>query len=236
MAWHDLSGLKRPIVVLVAIVVLTPAVISAAVSGGGTTIANAPTITSGERVFGNTASEPVAESDNQRFQWWRLVLKTANKAEISSENPEAARYFKVLVYPASATDATVYRSDSSDDWVATSGEVERQSAGPSGASVALLREERAGADVRLWAGSTSGRLSVIARPTDVASMHWSADGRAVIVAEKPSRRATGALVSISYPEGRWQKLVDGRKDFVPLEPQGFRSQRAGLSRKGFVPL
>ena len=81
----------------------------AALAGGGTTIAGAPTISPGQRVFGNTGSEPVVDQAHlcglYSGQWWLVDLRAGDRVEVTWENPAPAEQFSICVFGAGGTDA-----------------------------------------------------------------------------------------------------------------------------------
>jgi len=84
-----------------------PVPMMAASWGGGTTIASAATINSGQRVFGNTASEPTTSFASIHGQWWLFRAKSGDSVQISWENSDPAERFQVALFTAGTSDATV---------------------------------------------------------------------------------------------------------------------------------
>ena len=106
---RNVEAFLRTAVGLLCVAFLIPLAALAALSGGGTTIASAPTITPGQRVFGNTASEPVVDVGVPCVlysgQWWLLDLRAGDRVEVIWENPAPAEHFSICVFGAGGTDA-----------------------------------------------------------------------------------------------------------------------------------
>jgi hypothetical protein len=102
---------SRLIVAVLGACLAVAVVVSASLAAGGTSIANAPVVVSGQQNFGNTANIP-QDSSGYRREYWRLNLIAGDALTLNFGIGSPSVDVDVLLYPAGITDFNVLRTNS----------------------------------------------------------------------------------------------------------------------------
>jgi hypothetical protein len=84
--------------------------VSVSFAAGGSTIANAPVVVSGQQNFGNTTAMPTQGSSSYRYEYWRLQLISGDAVTINFGVGTPTTHLEVYLYQPDVTDFNVLNS------------------------------------------------------------------------------------------------------------------------------